>query len=719
MYKQRLNIFILLSVLCIIVCGVRLAQLQLFNSQRFRDLIEQEGLRAPAQLPTIRGSIIDRNGKYIAVDKPAFFLGIKYQLTCLLDDRYWRWRILERANSKNISQEQAEIELRSELGDDYLKLIEIIDKLSQNKEVSVSAIEEKVRSINDHIWRMREFFAWLKEFPNSEIRKKYKSMGEPIPASIALADFKAKVPDADERILLANKTDLREMYQTHLLVELENEKELLEAQLAFVNIEGVEISPKGKRYYPYNSAAAQLIGWVGNAQESENELFDDDTYSHYLSDDIAGKGGVERVCEVFLRGRRGEVIYDRDGNMVEQLGRDSQFGQDVVVSIDIELQQKIEEKLSDPEVTTKPAIGAVVLDVATNDILALVSMPVYDLNSVRQNYNKIFKMAGNPFGNKALYETYPPGSTVKPVILIAGLEEKKISEGEVISCPPRSAPKGWPNCITFRKFHTCHDYKWDNNARNAIRGSCNVYFSHLAHRVDSKALQKWLFNFGYGRKILSKPNVEELLPFQREKGIDRNLRQSGGQISSAIPSRDAVKFEDITKLETYEKRMFGIGQGGMRATALQVANAIAAISRGGIYKSPRLFLSDVDVFNEEQRDLGISENTLRIVRDGMRAVASEVDGTAYSVFKDSVLNEREVKVYGKTGSTEKPEHAWFAGFAEDSAGRAISIAVVVETGESGSRDAAPLGHEILKLCNEAGYIGTMPKEEPPTAAEDM
>jgi len=709
----------MLSILCIVVCGARLVQLQLFNSQHFRDLIEQEGLRAPAQLPTIRGTILDRNGRSIAVDKPAFYLAVKYQLTCLLDDRYWRYRILERADNKKITHEQAEIQLRTELGDDYLKLIGIIDKLAQSKNISTSAIEDKIRSINDHVWGMREFFAWLKEFPNSEIRKKYRSMRSPIPASIAMEDFKAKLPDADKRILLAAKTDLREMYQRHLLVELENEKELLEAQLAFVNIEGVEIMPKGKRHYPYNSAAAQLIGWVGNAQASEKELFDDDAYSRYLSDDIAGKDGVEKVCEVFLRGRRGEVIYDRAGNMVEQLGRDSQFGQDVVLSVDIELQQKIENMLTDPDVTTKPAIGAVVLDVATNDILAIVSMPVYDLNSVRQNYKKIFKMPGNPFGNKALYEIYPPGSTVKPVMLIAGLEEKKISEGEVIGCPPRSVPKGWPNCITFRKFHTCHDYKWDNNARNAIRGSCNVYFSRLANRVDSKALQKWLFDFGYGRKILPKPNVEELLPFQREKGIDRNLRQSGGQISSVIPSGDAVKFEDITKLQTYEKRMFGIGQGGMRATVLQVANAIAAISRGGIYKNPRLFLSDVDVFNEEQQDLGLSQHTLRIVRDGMMAVTSEVGGTAYNVFKNSILNEREVKVYGKTGSTEKPEHAWFAGFAEDSAGRAISIAIVVETGESGARDAAPLGHEILKLCNQAGYIGTMPEEKPPTDAEDM
>ncbi|MCK5564946.1 MAG: hypothetical protein KAJ07_06830, partial [Planctomycetes bacterium] len=76
---------------------------------------------------------------------------------------------------------------------------------------------------------------------------------------------------------------------------------------------------------------------------------------------------------------------------------------------------------------------------------------------------------------------------------------------------------------------------------------------------------------------------------------------------------------------------------------------------------------------------------------------------------DSILNSRNVTVYGKTGSTEAPEHAWFAGFTEDTAGRAIAIAIVVEEGQSGSRDAAPLAEKILTLCNERGYIGTMPE----------
>lgn len=709
MYKQRLNIFILLCILCAAVCGVRLVYLQIFKSEYYREQIAINSLNAPKQLPTIRGNILDRNGKYIAVDKPAFYLEMKYTLTRLLDDRYWRGQILEKIDAnEGLSPEQAELDLREELSKEYFDLLDIIDKAAQIKNISASGIDEKIRQANDSIWRMREFFAWLRKFPDSEVRKKYKAMGRSVPFSAALEEFKAKVPDSDERIRLTRAVDLSVMHRAQPLVELVSDKELLDAQLAFVDIEGVQISPEGKRTYPYNSAACQLIGWVGPAQEYEKELFASDDYSRYLTNEIAGKDGVERVCEVILRGRRGEIIYDRDGNMIEQFARESQFGQDVELSLDIELQSKIESFLSNAELNPWSAVGAVVIEVASNDILALASTPIYDLNSVRNEYNNIRQAEGNPFANKALYELYPAGSTIKPIVLVAGLEEGKVTAEEVISCPCQDAPKGWPNCIT-RKFGNCHDWKWENTARNAIRGSCNIFFSRLADRLPERTLQEWLFNFGYGKNILPGPDIRDRVIFNREKGIDRNVRQSGGQISSNIPERNVTELSDLPKLQPFEKRMFGIGQGSMRVTVLQVANAMAAIARGGIFKNPRLFLSDSDVNNEKEQDLNVSKQTLSVVRDGMRAVTSETDGSAYDVFIDSILHDRAVTVYGKTGSTENPEHAWFAGFAEDAVGRAIAIAIVVEGGQSGSKDAAPLAEKILTLCNKSGYIGMMPQ----------
>ena len=155
-------------------------------------------------------------------------------------------------------------------------------------------------------------------------------------------------------------------------------------------------------------------------------------------------------------------------------------------------------------------------------------------------------------------------------------------------------------------------------------------------------------------------------------------------------------------LKEVERRLFGIGQGNLRATPLQVANAMAAIARRGIYKPPRLFVKTPD---SEGVPLGISPETLDVVYDGMRAVVSEYGGTASEQFRHSGLTEQGVIVYGKTGSTEEPYVAWFAGFATDAAGRSIAIAVVVEGGQSGPSDAAPLARDIVQFCIEEGYIG--------------
>ena len=164
----------------------------------------------------------------------------------------------------------------------------------------------------------------------------------------------------------------------------------------------------------------------------------------------------------------------------------------------------------------------------------------------------------------------------------------------------------------------------------------------------------------------------------------------------------------MPSLERSERRYFGIGQGNLRATPLQVANAFAAIARGGVYKPPQLFLDSGATSNEQQAssiDLNISSQTLDLIYDGMSAVVNEPGGTAYSEFAYSGLAEHGINVYGKTGSTEEPDNAWFAGFAKDSAGRSIAIAVIIEGGQHGSSDAAPLARDIIQFCIEAKYLG--------------
>ncbi|MHC4104725.1 MAG: penicillin-binding transpeptidase domain-containing protein, partial [Planctomycetota bacterium] len=199
--------------------------------------------------------------------------------------------------------------------------------------------------------------------------------------------------------------------------------------------------------------------------------------------------------------------------------------------------------------------------------------------------------------------------------------------------------------------------------------------------------------------------------------ISRNLRQSSGKISNIISRKPITDFDQMPPLRDGHKRWFGIGQGDLRATPVQVANSMATIARNGLFKLPRLFMSSVTPAAQNTPydssavgqgiDLEISLGTLAVIYDGMSAVVNEISGTANTTFAEVLpgLTEKNIKIYGKTGSTQAPENALFGGFAVDGKNKSIAIAVVVEGGQSGSTDAAPLARDIILFCIEAGYIG--------------
>ena len=711
MYDKRIKIFVIVSALLMLVCLLRLAQMQLLSASSVQDDIAelklQKGLSQ--QLKTLRGRILDRKGRVLATDEPKFWVHIDYKLSCFLDERVQQGKLLIAATKSDpeMTISKTKIEIDEKLED----LEQIIYKCAQFKAVETSQIRDEIQRINDFVWNRRMFQAWREKFPNSEIFENYDNIIG-IPLSEAMADFREKLPDPDEQVKLVSKVNILEMHKSWPLLELRTDDDIFAAQLEFLNTDGIHILPKSQRSYPFGTAAAQTIGWVGPAtQEKDRELFADDKLSRYLDDEVCGKRpGVEYVCETILRGRRGELVYDIDSQLISRT--ETQFGKDVTLTLDIELQQRIESYLSnyrhDPN--CGPGMSVVVIDVETGGILALVSMPVFDLNRVRYDYNTLINDPNKPMINRAINEQYPPGSVVKPLILIAGLQTGQITPDEIISCPAQEAPPNWPNCLIWRRNNwNSHDNKWENHARNAIRGSCNIYFSRLADRIDPLDLQQWLFRLGYGHNILFPPTCIEV---SAENKISRNFLQSSGIISSRIPQSTVHSFEQVELLRKNERRFFGIGQGNLRATPLQVANSMATIARWGILKQPRLFKesqpdTEDEILNSEGIPLGISTEALAVVYDGMSAVVNEIDGTAYKEFAP-VLNsfaEQDVKIYGKTGSTEAPENAWFAGFAKDSTGRSISFAVVVEGGQHGSSDAAPLARDIIQFCIEAEYIG--------------
>ncbi len=703
MYDKRIKIFVILSTLLLLVCLLRLTQMQLLPTSSVQsDIEELKRQRGQSQeLKTVRGNILDRTGKLVlATDEPQFQLCINYKLTCFMDDRIWDARLSSAANKEDT---EAVAKVQKELDIGLADLNQIINKCAQFKGVEPSEIKREIQRINDIIWKQRTFQAWRRKFSNSEVFQNYDRRID-IPFNEAKADFEKKEPDKEKRIRLVSKVDITEMHKPWPLLELKTDDDIFAAQLEFLKVDDIRILPKARRTYPYGTAAAQTIGWVGLVTHSEDDsrLFADDKLSSYLSGEICGReDGVEYVCETILRGRRGELVYDIDSQLISQTR--SRFGKDVSLTLDIELQQRIENYLTtyNHEPNCGPGMSVVVIEVGRGDILALVSMPVFDLNRVRYDYGDLANDPDKPLINRAINEWYPPGSVVKPLILIAGLESGKITPDEIIGCPAQKAPKGWPNCLLYNRYRVGHDGRWVNNARNAIRGSCNIYFSRLAGRIDPLVLQQWLYKFGYGRKILFPP-----LSFE-ESELFRNFRQLQGVISNTIPRETTTSFEQVPPLSKSERRWFGIGQGNLRVTPLQVANAMAAIARGGTYKHPRLFMDNTYEFDFDKIDLGISLQTLAVIYDGMSAVVNETSGTAYSTFAPILtsLAEQDIKVYGKTGSTQAPENAWFGGFAIDGANRSIAIAVAVEGGQSGSGDAAPLARDIIQFCIDGGYVG--------------
>jgi len=713
MYSVRVRILAASGFLVLLGIVARLAQLQLGSNSALQDRITQlKDQRGRSQsLKTVRGKILDRSGRVLAYDEPLFKLRIRYDLSRYLDSRVQQVMHLQTLKKTHPDKALAEV---NQAIDAHLEILrEIIARCSRFGD-PCEVIEQKIQRYNDRIWNLRAFQAWRKTCTESPLYKQNAGNLQSVDLGEALADLERCVPTLNDRLLCIGRTDIAEMRGSSPLIELKTDDDLMAAQLEFT-VDGVIALPEPVRVYPYKTAAAQTIGWVGEAsQEKDRELFDDDPYARYLEGEDCGReDGVEYVCEPVLRGRRGRVVYDIDGTLSRRIP--SRLGQDVRLTIDIELQQKIEEALQHyPRAPyCGPGMAAVVIDVAKGDVLAMVSLPTCDLNTVRYRYKDLTDPNGNqPLLNRALNRHYPPGSVVKPVILAAGLQAGLISPTEVIHCPSRRASGGFPDCWVFRKNNVGHDTYWENYARNAIKGSCNVYFSRLADRIEPHTLQEWLFAFGYGRQAqFACPASDDPNDQTSPERSSRRLRQASGQISSRPEYGAWVQsLDQVPPLDSSDRALVGIGEGKFSATPLQVAGAMAAMARGGVYQPPRLFLpSDAappaPSSPPDGTNLGLAEQTLETIYDGLHAVVNEENGTAHEAFRNNPPSGQGLRVYGKTGSTQRPDHAWFAGFAKDGAGRTIALALVVEGGQSGATDAAPLGRDIIGLCKEAGYLG--------------
>ncbi|CAN5719450.1 penicillin-binding protein 2 [soil metagenome] len=453
---------------------------------------------------------------------------------------------------------------------------------------------------------------------------------------------------------------------------------------------GVAIVARLSRYYPLGAQLVHVVGYMSQIDEAETKQLD---ISNYSATTHIGKTGVEKTYEAVLHGRVGyqEVEVNAEGRVIRVLKRvPSEPGRDLHLSIDTRLQRAALQELGAMR-------GAVVAaDPRTGAVLALVSNPVHDPNVFVSGigideYKALRDSPDRPLFNRALQGMYPPGSTIKPFVALAGLDSGLRTAETASWCP------GWYSLAGQRHKYRCWKKAGHGHVDlgRAVAQSCDVYFYRLAHDLEIERLHGYLsrFNFGQPTGIDLPSEASGLLPSPAWKRRSRRLTWYPG-----------------------ETLITGIGQGFVLATPLQLATATAMLANGGRRVTPRVVSHTVDRRAQTSTPVEdpakaeapfISAADRQQIVQAMERVVHGSDGTARTVGLDAAF-----RFAGKTGTAQVfrikqgqvinnknvPEHlrdhALFIAFAPVEA-PVIVLAIVVEHGGSGSEAAAPIARRLL------------------------
>ncbi|MFA4994460.1 MAG: penicillin-binding protein 2 [Bdellovibrionales bacterium] len=454
---------------------------------------------------------------------------------------------------------------------------------------------------------------------------------------------------------------------------------------------GIDIDAGEVRAYPYGETTAHILGYVGPASRSEAENSEDTILS--LPGFHIGKNGAEKQYEKNVRGEAGDVELEVNarGRVVRELMRhDPKVGEDLTLALDIGLQQYVQQR-----VMREAGAAAVVLNVHSGEILAMVSQPGFDPNLFtfgigQSDWDSLNKDIHAPLLNKVISGVYAPGSTFKPITALAALEADIVDPKARVYCPGHYELGG----------HVFHCWKKGGhgyvNMVDAFAGSCDTYFYDLSKRVGIDKIQAMALRFGFGKKL----DVD--LPHERP---------------GFVPNRFWKKTTRHQEWQQGETLVTGIGQGFLLTSPLQLAIMAARIANNGFAVKPHV----AQKVGEKQREaetwpsMGLNPKHLALVREGMFNVVNTTKGTAFG----ARIKENGMEMAGKTGSAQvrrisvaehkagviknedlpwkERDHALFVAYAPVSSPR-YAAAVVVEHGGSGAGVAAPIARDILKEC---------------------
>ncbi len=716
MFERRLKLLLVLTGLATLIVGGRLFQLQVVDASYYRARAERSLLSRPKSLPFVRGSLLDRTGALLVGDRACWDVTLDFEAVAA-DMGDYRRSFLNRlrrwyrspAGDEAISDEALKSRFQESLKPMWLDLA----ALDPRRE-SVERLRERVAHIYRRIIRIRETVADRRGFDS---------------------------PVAEERTAHAIVKRLDSVAQIAARERL--------AQYPWLHVESSSVRQFAER----GDAFAHLLGRTGavTAEVVAADPHADDRLVRYLANDRVGISGAEYAAESLLRGRRGQIRRDRDGRIVADGLIESQDGKAVRLAVHGLLQRRLYDLLARTVDRHPDSSGGaiVVLDVASREVLGLVSYPGYDPN----RFDELFREMRDdtvrlPLRFRAVGNGYAPGSTVKPLVCLTGLASGAITLDSQEYCmgylfpDVRKAWRCWPVRGTgMRMQHGSVDVV------EALKGSCNIFMYRLGEKLGVDRLCGAFHSVGVG--LSGGTGLKE-----EATGLN--------PLPAWLMERRGVGVTPGTA------RLFAVGQGELLLTPLQVANLMATYASGR-YRQVSLFLGGAP---RPEWSLPAQPAHLNAVRRGMYAVVNDPEGTAYrsahfvhplyaicgktgsatagqrptsyrvayvggdgvasvevvpagsrseavgrfeQMYPDATFDPAGLEVASRWPLSERPaeggkySHAWFGGFLQrlDHEGQPdwtvsprVAFAVLVEFGGSGGRTSGPLAKDVAQTLLE-------------------
>jgi penicillin-binding protein 2 len=658
-YKFRYNLIITGVYLVGIILLVQLFNLQIIHGAEYRETSNTR-LTRESTLKAARGSIRDRSGIEIVGTTTSFSLEIyKTKIdTNTLNETLLNVAItLEENNSKYIDEFPISVNPFAFTYEDEEK--QISWKKSNNLDKDLTAEEafykfkEKYGIENDDIEQTRKIIA--------------------IRYHIAIEGY-----SSTKSVTIANNIS------TECFNIFNEQKD---------NFPGINTVTQPIRYYPKGTLASHIVGYTQRISSKQYSVEKDNGYT---MSDFYGQAGIESIAEKYLKGTDGVKQIDMavDGTVTaEYIQEEAVQGADVILTIDANLQAAAEEALkNNVEKIRDGSFGSasdatggamVVMDVKTGEILAMASYPDYDpskftLGIDTDTWNTYNDSTTKPMRNRAIQEIYQPGSIYKMVTAITGLETGVITETTKIN-----------DTGTYTYYKDYQPRCWNTsghgwlNVTTAIQKSCNYFFYETGRLVGIDNLARYTKYFGLGKKTgIELPGEEKGTLNERTEGVTWNpgdtIQAAIGQINDSFTPIQMAKYTSM------------LANGGkvVKPTIIKsIINADGTEVERSEYES--YFNEKLGITDDEDDDITINPDNLKLVLEGMKSVTSDRGGTAYEYFKNF-----NIEVGGKTGSAQAGKdkdgnsitHAWFIGFAPFDDPE-IAVVIVVENGGHGAYTA--------------------------------